>query len=161
MTKLNNIKYKLGKCLALTGLATLPFAGCTKDEIDNQPQPHDTTPVITTPKRTVDLVYGDNSATEWDNISFDTLNKYSENPDIDTIYLVPEYYHQFTSVSAGMWDYLIPKLRERYNVNQNKITGKGTIELWDRAVNENPNIVPFLHDTLGYNITVRNSTKQR
>lgn len=162
MATFRNIKYKLGKYAAGAGLATLLFAACEKEEVNNDPQPTDTTTtVVPTNKRTVDLVYGDNSATEWENISFDTLNKYSANPNIDTIYLVPEYYHQFTSASAGIWDYLLPKLRERYNVNTNKIRGKGTIELWDRAVNENPNIVPFLQDTLHYDITVRTGTKQR
>lgn len=161
MTAFRNIKYKLGKGLAFAGLAVLPFTACKKEEINEQPQPHDTTPTVVTPKRTVDLVYGDNSATEWNNISFDTLNKYSDNPNIDTIYLVLESPYQFAASSAGIWQYLMPMLRERRNVNPNKITGKGEMFVWDRAINEDSTIVPFLRDTLGYRISIYSNSKQR
>lgn len=139
-----NAKYQLGKGLAFLGLATLTFAGCEKPDPEPTPQPQQ--------KHNVELIYGRDSETQWQNISMDTLYKYNADTTVDTIFMVPEYYNQWATSSATQLKNRINKLRPRHNINPNKIFGKGDLELGLTIKEQNPEIVRFFADTLRYNV---------
>lgn len=143
-----NAKYQLGKGLAFLGLATLTFAGCEKPDPEPTPQPNQ--------KHNVELIYGRNSETDWQNISMDTLYKYNTDPKVDTIFMVPEYYDQWSTSTTTQLKNRINKLRPRHNINPNKIFGKGDLKLNYYSVDENPEIVRFFADTLKYNVIYDN-----
>ena len=152
-----NAKYQLGKGLAFLGLATLTFAGCDKDPVEpnnpNNPQPQQ--------KHNVELVYGEDSDTQWQNIAMDTLYKYNADTTVDTIFMVPEYSSQWSTSNATQLRYCINRLRPRHNINPNKIFGKGDLKLNYYSVDENPEIVRFFVDTLKYNVIYDNQPKSR
>ena len=135
------------------------FAACTKDA----PAPNNggtTSGDGTTPqpqqKHNVELVYGLNYETQWQNISMDTLYKYNEDKTVDTIFMIPEMTNQFSTLSTNqLKNYIIPLLRERHNVNTDKVFGKGELQLRNQSVLNNPEIVRFFADTLKYNVTYR------
>ena len=156
MTKLQNIKYKLGKGLAFAGLAALPFAGCDKTKDDNG-----TKPTETPKKHNVELVYGANEVNQWQNIAMDTIYKYNADLTVDTIYLVLKVANQFSTCSTNQLKYIIPLLRERHNVNPNKVFGKGEMELRSSSTINNPEIVRFMRDTMGYYVTYNDYKKSK
>lgn len=133
-------------------LVALPFAfaGCEKEPVkpnngnNNNQQKHN-----------VELVYGSQPSTQWQNISLDTLYKYNEDKTVDTIFMIPTYYNQFSELSTNGLKNLANKLRERHNVNPNKIFGKGELRLKAESIIDNPEIVRFFADTLKYNVTSR------
>ncbi len=106
-------------------------------------------------KHNVELVYGDDSDTQWQNISIDTLQKYNNDPTVDTIFMIPEMYNQFSTNSINGLKYIVPRLRERHNVNPDKVFGKGELQLQQSSVQNNLEIVRFFRDTLRYNVTMR------
>ena len=128
------------------------FGACTKDAPapDNggtTPQPQQ--------KHNVELVYGRIPSTQWQNISLDTLYKYSEDKTVDTIFMIPEMTNQFSTNSTNGLKKLINLLRERHNVNPDKVFGKGELQLKAESIIDNPEIVRFFADTLRYNVTSR------
>ena len=138
------------------------FGACTKDA----PAPDNggtTSGGGTTPqpqqKHNVELVYGQDSGTDWQNISLDTLYKYNEDKTVDTIFMIPEMTNQFSTNSTTGLKNKINKVRERHNVNPDKIFGKGELQLWNQSVLNNPEIVRFFADTLKYNVTYYNTSK--
>ena len=152
---------KLGRGLVLVGLVVLPFAACEKDDTNlekgkssrnanNQPQKHN-----------VELVYGPNPDKHWQNISMDTLYKYNADKNVDTIFMVLDYANQFSTFSTNQLNFIRTKLRERHNVNPNKVFGKGEMQLWNKSVVDHPEIVRFFADTLKYNVTYYNALKSR
>ena len=147
------VSYNIKKVLAGTILAALPFAfgGCEKDPVkpdngnNNNQQKHN-----------VELVYGQNNETQWQNISMDTLYKYNSDPTVDSIFMIPERTTQFSTLNTNqLKNYLIPLLRERHNVNPKKVFGKGEMQLKAESIINNPEIVRFFADTLRYNVTSR------
>ena len=67
--------------------------------------------------------------------------------------MIPEETNQFATLSATPFkNIIIPKLRERHNINPNKVFGKGDLELSTTIVSQNPEIVRFFADTLKYNV---------
>ena len=130
------------------------MASCHKEEETNtNTTPQDTTQT-TIQKHNVELVYGSNSEVDWQNISIDTLNKYNADNTVDTIFLVPEMYNQFsTNTTTGLKNKIV-KLRERKNINPNKVFGKGELQLNNNSVIDNPEITRFFRDTLRYNVTM-------
>ncbi len=144
-----SVPYSLKKIFAFGLVASLPlFTSCEKDnEKPSQPQQQ---------KHNVELVYGRNNETQWQNISMDTLYKYNSDPTVDTVFMVPEVYNQFSTLQTSqLKNYLIPLLRERHNVNPNKVFGKGELQLKSESIINNPEIVRFFADTLRYNVTSR------
>ncbi len=134
------------------------FGACTKDA----PAPDNggtTSGGGTTPqpqqKHNVELVYGTDADTEWQNISLDTIRKYNADRYVDTIFMVPEMYNQYSTSSTNQLKYIIPRLRERHNINPDKIFGKGELQLKATSIIDNPEIVRFFADTLRYNVTSR------
>ena len=112
MTKLKDIKYKLGRGLAIAGLIALPFAACEKDDdiIDQKPN----TPA--TPRaKTYTFVY------DRDGIPMDTVLAHM---DVDTFYVIPTEYNLFETSSEANIHNVRNHLEERKNVNQ-KMHGKG------------------------------------
>lgn len=143
------VSYNIKKVLAGTMLAALPFAfgGCEKDPV-NQDNGNNTQQ-----KHNVELVYGIDPNTQWQNISMDTLYKYNADPTVDSIFMIPENTTQYTTLnSAQINNVLIPRLRERHNVNPNKVFGKGDLKLNNLVVATHPEMVKFFADTLKYNV---------
>ena len=86
----------------------------------------------------------------------DTLYKYNADPTVDTIFMIPEMTNQFSTLNTNqLKNYLIPLLRERHNVNPNKVFGRGELQLKNESTINNPEIIRFFRDTLGYNVTHR------
>lgn len=142
--------------VAIAGVSVTLVVSCDKDKDgQNQEQPQQQ-------KHNVELVYGRNNETQWQNISMDTLYKYNSDQTVDTVFMVPEVYNQFSTLQTSqLKNYLIPLLRERHNVNPNKVFGKGELQLWNQSVMNNPEIVRFFADTLKYNVTFYNTAKSK
>lgn len=140
------------KALAGVMLFAVPiFVACEKENTASTND--DRTGGNTQPKHNVELVYGKDYTTQWQNISLDTLNKYNKDETVDSIFMIPEKTNQFATLSATPFkNIIIPKLRERHNVNPNKVFGKGDLELSTTIVSQNPEIVRFFADTLKYNV---------
>lgn len=154
MKKMKEMRFKLGRVLVLVALAALPFAGCKKDEETEEQKPSQPQ------KHNVELVYGKDSSTDWQNISLDTIQKYNADPYVDTIFMVPQMTNQFsTSYTTGLQN-RITKLRERHNVNPDKVFGKGELQLWNQSVLGHPEIVRFFADTLRYTVTYRETASK-
>ena len=136
--------FNLKTRLLLLGLCALPFAGCEKENTDDQPQKHN-----------VELKYGDRPSTNWQHIEMDTISKYNADPTVDTIFMVPEGVAQFSALSTQALKVCVTKLRERHNVNPNKVFGKGLLVLAPESVQNNQEIVRFFADTLRYNVAIR------
>ena len=144
MTK--TVSYNIKKVLAGTMLVALPFAfgGCEKDPVKPNNKKHN-----------VELMYGNAPSTNWQHIEMDTIYKYNSDPNVDSIFMIPTYYNQFCDLSTNGLKNLATKLRERHNVNPNKVFGKGKLQLKNESTINNPEIVRFFRDTLGYNVTHR------
>lgn len=147
--------------LTTIGIATIAVAtvtlivGCDKDE-QNQEQSSNQQ------KHNVELVYGRNNETQWQNISLDTLYKYNSDPTVDSIFMIPEMINQFSTLNTNqLKNYLIPLLRERHNINPNKVFGKGEMQLKDESVAGHPEIIKFFADTLRYNVTYHSQAKSK
>ena len=106
-------------------------------------------------KHNVELVYGRNSETSWQNISMDTLYKYNSDPTVDSIFMIPEMTNQYSTYSTNQLKSITNKLRQRHNVNPNKVFGKGELQLKNESIMNNLEIVRFFADTLRYNVTSR------
>lgn len=142
------VSYNIKKVLAGTMLVALPFAfgGCEKDPVK---------PENNNKKHNVELVYGNAPSTNWQHIEMDTIYKYNSDPTVDSIFMIPTYYNQFCDLSTNGLKNLATKLRERHNVNPNKVFGKGELQLKNESTINNPEIIRFFRDTLGYNVTHR------
>lgn len=130
---------------ACTKDATAPDNGGTTSGGGTQPQQ----------KHNVELVYGGQPSTQWQNISLDTLYKYNEDKTVDTIFMIPDHYNQYSTTPTNGLKNVVRKLRERHNVNPDKIFGKGELQLKNESTINNPEIVRFFRDTLGYYVTHR------
>lgn len=138
------VSYNIKKVLAGTILVALPFilAGCEKDPVKPENKKHN-----------VELKYGRSPSTQWQNISLDTINKYNKDETVDSIFMIPENTTQFSNLnSTQIGNVLIPKLRERHNVNPHKVFGKGDLKLNGVILDQHPEIVRFFADTLKYNV---------
>ena len=153
------------KIVLILAVGVVMMVGCKKTEEGDGPsgwtdtvtptQPTDTTQVGPLAHRNVELVYGRNSDDEnqWRNISLDTLRKYSADTTVDTIFMIPEMYDQYNARTTAQLQYIIPKFRERRNVNPEKIRGRGELQLNSQSVVNNYEIVRFFKDTMGYTVT--------
>ena len=138
------------------GVLLVGMASCHKDDENNtntNTTPQDTTQT-TTQKHNVELVYGDDDETKWQHIELDTIQKYSNDKSVDTIFMIPEMSNQFSTNSTNGLKYIINLLRERKNINLNKVWGKGELQLKASSVDGYPEIRSFFSDTLGYNVTL-------
>lgn len=138
---------------ALTGVmlfAVPMFVACEKENTASNN--NDGTGGNTQPKHNVELIYGANFNTQWQNISLDTLYKYNEDKTVDSIFMIPENTTQYAALNANQVNMIVPKLRERHNVNPNKVFGKGDLVLNSGITNNHPEIVRFFADTLKYNV---------
>ena len=137
-------------------LMALPLiTGCGKENESNgndNPQPQ---------KHNVELVYGTNHNTQWQNITLDTLNKYNSDPTVDSIFMILEHANQYCTMDTYGYKTLASYLRERHNVNPNKVFGKGDILLRRDAVEGHPEIVRFFADTLKHNVIYHDITKSK
>lgn len=151
-------KFNLKKGLVMGLLAALPmFNACEKP--DPAPEPTPVTPTDTTTpvtpvvqKHNVELVYGDG---QYQNIAMDTIRKYNADETVDTIFMIPQPYNDFSTTSTSGLQGLVNRLRDRYNVNTAKVRGKGELQLQNSSIENNPEIVRFFRDTLGYKVTYR------
>lgn len=131
--------------------ALLPLlTSCGKDTEPNQDNPTNPQPQ---PKHNVELVYGKLPSTQWQHIDIDTIQKYNSDPTVDTIFMIPEMYNQYSTFSTTQLQTLVTKLRPRHDVNPDKVFGKGELQLKSESTINNPEIVRFFQDTLRYNVT--------
>jgi len=158
------VSYNIKKGLVILGMGVLAlaFIGCEKDNAKpgtNPDNPHNPDNPNPQQKHNVELVYGKNPNTQWQNISMDTLYKYNSEPTVDTIFMVPEMPGQFSTHSTTGLETIATKLRERHNINPNKIFGKGDLELKYSSIENNPEIVRFFADTLRHHVIFNNNSK--
>ncbi len=138
-------KYMIGAMIC-----AMPFAACEKDPVE--PTPVNPTPVTpTTQKHNVELVFADIAQ----DLHMDTIYKYNSDPTVDTIFMIPDRYNKYSTLSTNGLKNVANKLRERHNVNPNKVFGKGELQLQNESIVNNPEIVRFFADTLKYNVTSR------
>lgn len=137
------VPYNLKKVLAGIMLAAVPvFIACEKDPVKPENKKHN-----------VELVYGKDYTTQWQNISLDTLNKYNKDETVDSIFMILEKTNQFATLSATPFkNIIVPELRKRHNVNPNKVFGKGDLKLSSVVLDQHQEIVRFFADTLRYNV---------
>ena len=139
------------KALAGVMLFAVPMlVACEKENTASNN--NDGTGGITQPKHNVELIYGANFNTQWQNISLDTLYKYNEDKTVDSIFMIPENTTQYAALNANQVNMIVPKLRERHNVNPNKVFGKGDLKINSMVIEDHPEIVRFFADTLKYNV---------
>lgn len=150
-------KYKSTKYMFLLIALSCAVAGCEKDPVTPEPTPTPT-PTRTTQKHNVELVMSD--ANDYRNIDMDTICKYNADPTVDTIFMVPDHYNMWSTVNTTGLQATVNYLRERKNVNPEKVFGKGELQLKASSVDGYPEIRSFFADTLGYNVTLK-YTKSR
>lgn len=140
--------------LLMMAAGVVIMVGCKKTEEGEGPSGGNGTDTAAVVKHNVELVYGKNpdSETAWQNISLDTIRKYNVDQTVDTIFMIPENYDQYATFNSTQCNYLISKLRERHNVNPDKVFGKGELKLDHSVVVDAPEVVSFLADTLKYNV---------
>jgi len=151
------VSYNIKKGLVVLGMGVLAlaFIGCEKDNVkpgNNPDNPHNPDNPNPQQKHNVELVYGQSPSTNWQHISMDTLYKYNTDPTVDTIFMVPQMSNQFSTLPTSSLQNLATMLRQRHNVNTNKVFGKGDLYLKHSSIENNPEIVRFFADTLRYNV---------
>jgi len=139
--------------LMMLAVGVVMMVGCKKTEEGEGPSGGNGTDTAAVVKHNVELVYGQNINTMWQHIEIDTIQMYCEDKSVDTIFIVPERYNQFSTASINSLNVIVSKLRERHNVNPDKVFGKGELQLYNDAVFDHPEIVRFFADTLGYTVT--------
>lgn len=145
----------LQKGFILLALIALPvmFAGCEKETVEPSRTGGGDTPDNPQPqKHNVELIYGKSHSTQWQNIDMDTIRMYNDDPTVDTIFMIPEQTNQYAALTSSQLNIYISKLRERHNINPNKVFGKGDMVLNDLVTDNHPEIVRFFADTLRYNV---------
>ena len=88
-------------------------------------------------------------------LPINTIYQYNSDQTVDTIFMVPQSQTQYSTTPTYGLKILVNKLRERHNVNPNKVFGKGELQLKSESIINNPEIVRFFADTLKYNVTSR------
>ena len=121
----------------------LPFAfgGCEKDPVKPENKKHN-----------VELKYDGRTNEGCVNIAMDTIYKYNADPRVDTIFMIPEPKTQFSTWNRTQMQGAVNYLRERHNINPNKVFGKGDLKLNSVVLDQHPEIVRFFADTLKYNV---------
>ncbi|MFQ6760089.1 MAG: hypothetical protein ACLRFM_01640 [Alphaproteobacteria bacterium] len=137
------VSYNIKKVLAGTMLVALPFAfgGCEEDPVKPENKKHN-----------VELKYDGRTAAGCVNVAMDTIYKYNSDPTVDSIFMIPDPINQFATANSQYMRNVVNYLRERHNVNPNKVFGKGDIVLNNMVIDQNPEIVRFFADTLRYNV---------
>lgn len=152
-------KHLLLKTLGLA--AAMMVAGCEKDPVEPDHNNPSNPSNPQQPKHNVELVYGQNPSTQWQHIDMDTIQKYSDDKTVDTIFMIPDHYNQYGAAPTNGLKTIVKQLRERKNVNPDKVFGKGELQLKASSVVDNPEIVRFFQDTLGYYITYNTQAKSK
>lgn len=142
--------------LSAIGIATIAVTtvtlvvSCDKEEQkQEQPNPQQ--------KHNVELVM--RPSNQYQNIAMDTIYKYNADPTVDSIFMVPEQPNMWSEVNTNGLKAMVNYLRQRHNVNPNKVFGKGDLELKRESIQSNPEIVRFFADTLRYHVIVNNNSK--
>lgn len=130
--------------VGVMAVATITLVvSCDKDN-QNQEQPENK-------KHNVELKY----KSGLQGIEMDSIYKYNSDPTVDTIFMIPEMYNLFSTLTTNQLKTRVNLLRERHNVNPNKVFGKGELQLKNESIMNNLEIVRFFADTLRYNVTSR------
>ena len=128
------------------------MVGCKKTEEGDGPTGGNGTDTVSVVKHNVELVYGLN---DYVNISLDTIRKYNNDNNVDTIFMVPNDPAIWGGSNMVGLQSMVNSLRKRHNVNPNKVFGKGELQLRSDAVENHPEIPRFFADTLKYNVVIR------
>ena len=146
-------KYNLKRSLSILGIGALSFffSGCEKDkpEPNNPGNPQQQ-------KHNVEFTYD----VSLNGIPLDTISKYAARSDIDTIFLIPESIYQFEALSTSQMNTRRKGLRNRRNIDPNKVFGKGDMYLNSETQSE-PAIERFFADTLKYNVLYANKSNSK
>jgi len=154
------VSYNIKKGLVILGIGVLAlaFIGCEKDNAkpgNNPDNPHNPDNPNPQQKHNVELVYQDIAQ----DLHMDTIYKYNSDPTVDTIFMTPYNSSMFSTASTTGLKNVANKLRQRHNVNRNKVFGKGDLVLKGTSIQSNPEIYRFFADTLRYNVIVNNNSK--
>ena len=134
--------------LMMLAAGVMMMVGCKKTEEVEGPTGGNGTDTAAVVKHNVELVYENG---QYQNIAMDTIRKYNADETVDTIFMVPRYYNDFSTAQTQSLQGLVNRLRDRHNVNPDKVFGKGELQLNNDAVTAE--IVRFFEDTLRYNVT--------
>lgn len=147
-------KYNLKRSLAILGIGALSFffSGCEKEK----PEPNDPSNPQQPQKHNVELTY-DRSLSI---LPIDTVYKYANQSDVDTIFLVPESIYQYSGFAASQLPPYMNALRKRHNIAPNRIFGKGDMYL-NNTVQSEPAVGRFFADTLKYNVIYANKSNSK
>ena len=136
-------------CTATIAVATITLVvSCDKEQPEPTPQKHNVELIMTV-------------SNQYQNIAMDTIYKYNDDPTVDSIFMVPQSATMWNADNTNILKNRVTYLRARHNVNPNKVFGKGELQLKAESVQNNPEITRFFADTLKYNVTFWNDTKQR
>ena len=138
------VKYNLKHSWTLGLLTALAVSGCNPDD-----------DYVNDKKHSIMLFFDEESR----NIDMDTIAKYNADRSVDTIFMVPEDSYMFAEWETRFVHHAANALRQRHNVNPNKVFGHGNLHVSSLAT---PDDIKFFRDTLKYNVimnTVKNNTK--
>lgn len=148
-------KHLLLKTLGLA--AAMMVAGCEKDPVEPDHNNPSNPSNPQQPKHNVELVYDANLV----GIELSRIQDSLANSNVDSIFMVPDHYNQYGATPTNGLKIIVKQLRDRHNLNPEKVFGKGELQLWNQSVLNNPEIVRFFADTLKYDVTYYNTTKSR
>ena len=149
----NKESFVKGGCTAwVVCLLAMMMVGCKKTEDGEGPSGGNGTDTAAVVKHNVELRYDLNTYEGVENISFDTIRKYNNDADVDTIFMIPDPYTQMATWDIRGVQNAVDYLRERHNVNPDKVFGKGDLLLNGPITDNYPEIVRFFQDTLKYNV---------
>ena len=132
--------------VTIAGMSVTLVVSCDKDKDgQNQEQPQQQ-------KHNVELIM--RPSNQYQNIAMDTIIKYNTDPTVDTIFMVPVESNMWGEASTNSLKSKANLLRQRHNVNPNKVFGKGDLQLKRQSIQSNPEIYRFFADTLRYHIIV-------
>lgn len=148
-------KHLLLKTLGLA--AAMMVAGCEKEPAEPNRNNPSNPSNPQQPKHNVELVYDANLV----GIELSRIQDSLANSNVDSIFMVPDHYNQYSTTPTNGLKIIVKQLRDRHNLNPDKVFGKGELQLWNQSVLNNPEIVRFFADTLKYDVTYYNTTKSR
>ena len=130
------------------------MVGCKKTDEGDGPSGGNGTDTAALVKHNVELRYDGRTDEGCIHLAMDTIRKYNDDKSVDTIFLIADPYNQFSTWNTQMTQDAVNYLRDRHNVNPDKVFGKGELQLNNNSVIDNPEITRFFRDTLRYNVTM-------
>ena len=137
--------------LMMLAVGVVMMVGCKKTEEGDGPSGGNGTDTAAVVKHNVELRYDGRTDEGCIHLAMDTIRKYNDDKSVDTIFLIADPYDQFSTFGTQFMQEAVNYLRERHEVNPDKVFGKGDLKLSSIMV-DHPEIVSFFADTLKYNV---------